>query len=353
MKRFTALHPRSYVADDVSEITLPLRVRLLVERAQALNQRNSGVDHCGELARKEHEVSFFDRPNPLPRTAGDGFLLEGEHQKPSPHEAGYSIIFIERVLNPRDDAARGVASLIGESDHIVTIIGNIAAAMPPALPCFSSLKIQVLVPETMPLARDLTRLLPGLFVWQEYDAAIKAELFSSAIVTSTGLYIVDPIPLVGERVAELTDVAPVSGVIVTNSNHRRAASDYANMFAAPIFAHAESFPERGLPCLIEIDDGQRIGNELEVVTIDGAAPGEIALYHSNGGGTLIVGDALINFEPYGFTFLPRKYCRNAMEMRRSLRKFLARQAERLLFAHGTPILSGASARLQQLLDLDL
>jgi glyoxylase-like metal-dependent hydrolase (beta-lactamase superfamily II) len=205
----------------------------------------------------------------------------------------------------------------------------------------------------MPVARDLNRLLPGLFVWQEYDSSVKAELFSSAIVTSDGLYIVDPIPLGAERLADLMDVAPVSGVIVTNSNHLRAASDYANTFVAPIFAHAESWPEQELSCLIKIDDGQRIGNELEVVTIDGAAPGEIALYHSPGGGTLIVGDALINFEPYGFTFLPPKYCRNAKEMRRSLRKLAARQAERLLFAHGTPILSGAKARLQQLLDLDL
>ena len=32
----------------------------------------------------------------------------------------------------------------------------------------------------MPPARDLSRLLPGLFVWQEYDSAVKAELFSDA-----------------------------------------------------------------------------------------------------------------------------------------------------------------------------
>ena len=74
----------------------------------------------------------------------------------------------------------------------------------------------------MPPARDLTRLLPGLFVWQEYDSAVKAELFSSAIVTWAGLCIVDPIPLVDKR--ELMDVAPVSGVVVTNSNHLRAAN---------------------------------------------------------------------------------------------------------------------------------
>jgi glyoxylase-like metal-dependent hydrolase (beta-lactamase superfamily II) len=202
----------------------------------------------------------------------------------------------------------------------------------------------------MPSARDLTRLLPGLFVWQEYDSAVKAELFSSAILTSSGLYIVDPIPLVDNR--QLMDVTPVSGVVVTNSNHLRAASDYANKFGAPVFAHSESFPDKEFPCLIEIDDGQRIANQLEVITIDGAAPGEIALYHSPNGGTLIVGDALINFEPYGFTFLPRKYCRNQKEMRRSLRKLLGLEVERMLFAHGTPLLSGASARLRQLLDLD-
>ncbi len=204
----------------------------------------------------------------------------------------------------------------------------------------------------MPVACDLTRLLPGLFVWQKYDSAVKAELFSSAIVTSAGLYIVDPIPLVDKRVMELMDVAPVSGVVVTNSNHLRAASDYANKFGAPVFAHAESFPHKEFPCLIEIDDGQRIANQFEVITIDGAPPGEIALYHSLDGGTLIVGDALINFEPYGFTFLPRKYCRNQKEMLRSLRKLLGLEVERMLFAHGTPLLSGASARLRQLLDLD-
>jgi glyoxylase-like metal-dependent hydrolase (beta-lactamase superfamily II) len=64
---------------------------------------------------------------------------------------------------------------------------------------------------------------------------------------------------------------------------------------------------------------------------------------------MIVGDALINLEPYGFTFLPGKYCSNEKEMRRSLQKLLDYKAERILFAHGTPILSGVSDRLRDLL----
>lgn len=95
-----------------------------------------------------------------------------------------------------------------------------------------------------------------------------------------------------------------------------------------------------------------IGGELEVTAIDGAAGGEIALYHAANGGTLVIGDALINFEPYGFAFLPEKYCQDPRQMRNSLRKLLRFNAERILFAHGMPILSGASERLQQLLQAD-
>jgi glyoxylase-like metal-dependent hydrolase (beta-lactamase superfamily II) len=96
-----------------------------------------------------------------------------------------------------------------------------------------------------------------------------------------------------------------------------------------------------------------IGGELEVTAIDGAARGEIALYHAANGGTLVIGDALINFEPYGFTFLPEKYCQDPKQMRNSLRKLLRFNAERILFAHGMPILSRASDRLRQLLQADL
>jgi glyoxylase-like metal-dependent hydrolase (beta-lactamase superfamily II) len=75
----------------------------------------------------------------------------------------------------------------------------------------------------------------------------------------------------------------------------------------------------------------------------------MALHHAANGGTMVLGDALINFEPHGFGFLPAKYCLNARMMRRSLRKLLDYAFDRMFFAHGTPILSGARARVEQLL----
>ena len=123
-------------------------------------------------------------------------------------------------------------------------------------------------------------------------------------------------------------------------------------FSVPIWANPRSFPDSKPARFTEAKETP-IAGELEVIEVEGAVAGEIALYHAPNGGTLIVGDALINFEPYGFTLLPRKYCLSEKQMRSSLHQLLARPAERMLFAHGTPILSGANARLRQLLDADL
>ncbi len=122
-------------------------------------------------------------------------------------------------------------------------------------------------------------------------------------------------------------------------------------FSVPVFAHPAASAEikcgqaRDLASLGEDRD-------LEVIEIEGAVAGEIALYRPVDGGTMIIGDALINFEPYGFTFLPPKYCLDQKQMRRSLRKLVSYSFKRLLFAHGTPILSGAGDRLRQLLESD-
>jgi glyoxylase-like metal-dependent hydrolase (beta-lactamase superfamily II) len=97
-------------------------------------------------------------------------------------------------------------------------------------------------------------------------------------------------------------------------------------------------------------DGEEISSGLRVIGIDGAAPGEIALHYADNRGTLVVGDALVNFEPYGFSFLLPKHCSDGKQMRDSLPKLLHYKAERILFAHGTPILSNASEWFRGLLN---
>jgi len=202
----------------------------------------------------------------------------------------------------------------------------------------------------MPVACDLYQPFSDLFVWQYYDAAVKAELCSSAILASGKIYFVDPILLEVSQLERLRRKAAPAGVIVTNANHARASAYYSKELSVPILAQRGSFHGKKPPQFEEIKGGTKICDDLEVIGIEGAVAGEIALYHPLNGGTVILGDALINFDPPGFAVLPRKYCLNEKQLRRSLQELLTRQAERMLFAHGTPILSGANARLRRLLE---
>jgi len=197
---------------------------------------------------------------------------------------------------------------------------------------------------------DFDGIASNIAIWHAYDPEVKAELYSICLATGAGTYLVDPIFLQHEAFDEMIGSGPVAGIVLTNSNHHRAAAQFAQQFSVPIFAHPETFPNDQTGQLTLVTDGDEICDGLRVIGIEGAPLGEIVLHYGVDGGTLIVGDTLINLQPYGFTFLPAKYCSNQKQMRRSLRKLLAYKAKRILFAHGTPILSAASERLRALLN---
>ena len=182
----------------------------------------------------------------------------------------------------------------------------------------------------MARAVELEPVAPGIVLWRAYDPSIKTELFSTGLSTPSGTFLIDPILLAPAEVSRLSDV---TGIVVTNENHERAATAYADQFRVPVYSAASTSLPEG----------------LTVIPIEGAAPAEIAVLSTIAGGVMVIGDALINFEPYGFTFLPAKYCTDSKLMRRSLAKLLDHPFERMLFAHGTPIQSHAHQRLETLL----
>lgn len=200
----------------------------------------------------------------------------------------------------------------------------------------------------MPLAQEVDQVSPGIFVWQTYDRKVKADLFSSALVTPAGTYLVDPIPLGPNALVSLRALPGAAGIFVTNENHARAAAEFAEGFSSPIYLHHELAGAPGFPNARSVRDGEAISNGLTAVALDGGPAGEMALHYDDNGGTMVLGDALINFEPHGFSLLPAKYCLSAKLMHRSLGKLLDYPFDRMLFAHGTPILSGARARVEQL-----
>ena len=82
----------------------------------------------------------------------------------------------------------------------------------------------------MPRAQEVDEVSPGIFVWQAYDRKVKADLFSTALETHAGTYVVDPIPLGSDGLLSLWARRKAAGIFVTNANHARAAAVFAKTF---------------------------------------------------------------------------------------------------------------------------
>ena len=200
-------------------------------------------------------------------------------------------------------------------------------------------------------ADDFHDLGHGLFEWSAYDPAVKVDLHAHALAVDRELVCFDPVDLRREAREELFAAAGASGfalILLTNGNHARASEKFRRQFDAPVCAHEGARAAlRADGLVVGVDEPPR---GLKTLVLPGFGPGEVAYLSPADGGTLFVGDALINLPaPHGFDILPEKYCEDPKVARGSLRTLLDVPFERILFAHGTPLVTGAQAKLESLL----
>jgi len=181
---------------------------------------------------------------------------------------------------------------------------------------------------------------PGLFFWQVYEPAVKTDLCCCAVETPEGLVFCDPVPLAAGALEELVEGRTPRAVLLTNGNHERDAAGFARWLGVEVWAGTGARGEVAATRWVE--EGEVLFGGVEAVGLEGFAAGEMA-YRLDG--LLVVGDALVNVEPYGFSMLPEKYCSDAKLGRGSLRKLLGYPVEVLTFAHGLPIVAQARERL--------
>ncbi len=193
-----------------------------------------------------------------------------------------------------------------------------------------------------------------LSCWEAYDAASKVDLHACALTLRDGrMFFLDPIPLAPEALNELLAVPGLrpAGIVVTNGNHARAAADFRRRFGVPLGASAAAAAGAGLEpdVVIPGSGGQIFDGALEAVPLPGAASGEVALYRADGGGLLVIGDAVINLSAHPLMLLPDKYCDDPKALRHAAAALLERPCGTLVFAHGQPITVNPRARLAALL----
>lgn len=196
-------------------------------------------------------------------------------------------------------------------------------------------------------AAEIQEVSPDVIFWSAYAPEMKADLSSCAVRGSAGWVLVDPVALTDDAWSELLErTAPVA-IVLTNGNHARDAAAARNRLNVPILAHAAAHEELEVTADGILEEGHPIAGDLQVLEIAGAGPGEVTLYAA--GRSLHVGDAVINMGTHGFTFLPDKYCQNPKTMRDSLRRLLPLEFALATFAHGLPIVTGASQQFSRLL----
>jgi glyoxylase-like metal-dependent hydrolase (beta-lactamase superfamily II) len=198
----------------------------------------------------------------------------------------------------------------------------------------------------------MREILPGVFHWTvDWPGVFPLE--SYWLKTDTGSILIDPIE--GPDLGAIEESGDVLAVILTTGGHERSAGLFARRTGATMYIPAVD--ER----LIEnpgeyatYEDGETLPGRMLAIATPGQrmADGEHALLSPLHGGTLIVGDCLgtaAKWTPWEELPLGG-HPRNHPHPAESLSHLLDHEFENLLPGHGQPILGGARAALQKLIE---
>ncbi len=130
---------------------------------------------------------------------------------------------------------------------------------------------------------------PDLYCWSIFDEARNVDFHSICWVRPNGNVLIDPLPLSPHDLGHLADLGGADHVVVTNSDHTRAAETMKALWGSTIYgprAEAGAFHADRWLC-----DGEEIVPGLVALELHGSkTPGELALLlHDT---TLITGDLI-------------------------------------------------------------
>lgn len=189
-------------------------------------------------------------------------------------------------------------------------------------------------------------ILPGLFYWSKYNAAIQTDMGACFVRGEKENVLVDPFrpefPHILDRWGK------PKAVLLTTANHERDSALYCDRYAIECWAHEEAAAHLKRSPDRTFQDGNRLPGGLKAIQLSGASPGETAFFSEQNSGILIIGDALYIAKGH-LTFLPDQYCADAKQARSSVKRLVRREFDALILTHGPPILSRSKAKLQILL----
>ena len=190
---------------------------------------------------------------------------------------------------------------------------------------------------------------PQLWGWSVFNPERNLDFHSVFWKRPAGNVVIDPLPLSDHDAAQIEQFGGVREIIVTNSDHGRAALALRDRTSARIWGPRQE------PVFLEslraeaLAPGHGLGAELEVIELQGSkTPGELALLLD--GDTLVAGDLIRGHRAGRLNLLPDAKLGDRARALASL-EALARRGgiEAVLVGDGWPVFRGGSAVLRELL----
>ena len=186
---------------------------------------------------------------------------------------------------------------------------------------------------------------PDLFCWSVFDASRNVDFHGLCWVRPGGNVLVDPLPLGDHDAAHLAALGGAAWIVVTNSDHTRAAKELAASTGARLAGPAAE--RDGFPFLCDrwLSDGDEVVPGLVALALDGSkTPGELALVLE--GKTLICGDLVRAHRAGSLMMLPDAKLADRDRAMASVRRLAALEGiEAVLVGDGWSVFRDGHARL--------
>ncbi len=196
----------------------------------------------------------------------------------------------------------------------------------------------------------MREIVEGVFIWSK-PAEPQGYNFNGYFIRHPGgNLVIDPVEPDDEEMGFLVDEG-VAEILITNRNHSRAANEVRSATGAQTAIHrADADYAQRQGCVV--DEAMSTGDihgPLVAIPAKGKSPGEMAFLWSERG-ILFIGDAAIGNPPGQLSLLPEEKLDDPVQLRDSLRGLLEVDFDTLLVGDGEPILTGAKAKLKELVE---
>jgi glyoxylase-like metal-dependent hydrolase (beta-lactamase superfamily II) len=189
-----------------------------------------------------------------------------------------------------------------------------------------------------------------LYTWSVFNENQDIDFHSIAWIRSGGNVLIDPLPLSVHDRQHLEQLGGAAWVLITNSDHTRAAEKIADHFRAQLVGPAAERHNFALPCERWLADGETLVSGLMALEMQGSkTPGELALVLE--GRTLITGDLVRSHRAGWLQILADAKLKDRKAAVASARRLLdLRDIEAVLVGDGWSVFRDGHARLREMVD---